>query len=433
MLSKLLPLLFLAITTTSIAQETVTGTVVDDKTGAPVSGANIYINKTQSGTVSGSDGSFAIRPGVAERVELVVSHVQYEKKIIILDKNERLAIKIRLLPKVSELGEIVVQSRNKENWKKWGSLFFDYFIGSSVFASDCEILNHDVLRFSFTNNEQRLRVKAGDKLLVRNNALGYVYHIDLDSFAYSFQTNSIVYTYTVFFEELQGVGLAERNEFQKKRLLAYLGSRIHFMRSLYQNRLQGEGFEVFRFVASLNTEKQRVNNLLLAQQAKDIRTDRGTGGDARRTVIMNKDSAAYYRSVLREADYIFNDSVRLFPGDHIRRNSVAAGLAEFYFADTMLVRYNPHDSIFKRRAYKGIDKYKFRQHQFAEYTKNGSPLARNQSGSYLHASILYLVNPEPIFIQADGLYFEGLNLFTDGAMGWKKIANLLPWEYEPGN
>jgi hypothetical protein len=110
-----------------------------------------------------------------------------------------------------------------------------------------------------------------------------------------------------------------------------------------------------------------------------------------------------------------------------------AGAARFYFADTMLVRYNPHDSIFRRPAHRGVDKYKFRQHQFAEYKKSGSPFASNQAGSYLHASILYLVTPEPIFIQADGLYFEGLNLFTDGAMGWKKIANLLPWEYEPGN
>ncbi|MBL7726556.1 MAG: hypothetical protein JNM68_02675 [Dinghuibacter sp.] len=37
-----------------------------------------------------------------------------------------------------------------------------------------------------------------------------------------------------------------------------------------------------------------------------------------------------------------------------------------------------------------------------------------------------------LHIYANGSYFDPLQLFLDGYMGWEKMAELLPLEYEPG-
>jgi len=86
------------------AQITLTGKVVDAKSGAPIEGASIKLKNSKSGTYSTSTGSFMLsaRPGDI----LEVSSIGYLKQIIGVNANET-NITIALEPSSTELKEIV--------------------------------------------------------------------------------------------------------------------------------------------------------------------------------------------------------------------------------------------------------------------------------------------------------------------------------------
>jgi hypothetical protein len=74
--------------------------------------------------------------------------------------------------------------------------------------------------------------------------LGYKITYFLDKFEYYRRSNSFIYQGNIIFNE--GVTAAEtkRALFERKRKHAYLGSRMHFFRTLWENDLASSGFTV---------------------------------------------------------------------------------------------------------------------------------------------------------------------------------------------
>ncbi len=236
-------------------QFAVSGTITDSSTGLPLAGASVFCQNTTFGTISKSDGSFALYlPNGG--YDLVVSYTSYETMILRIHGPNAANLPLALKPKDKSLQEVAVtgSAMVADGYKKYGQFFFDHFIGTSPNALQCSIQNPEVLQFYFYKKRNRLKVKATDDLVIVNNALGYKIKFQLDTFAHEYNTDISTYTGFPFFEELSGNDSA-KGAWKDNRANAYAGSRLHFVRSWYDSTLTDEGFVIERVDSASKTLK----------------------------------------------------------------------------------------------------------------------------------------------------------------------------------
>ena len=151
---------------------------------------------------------------------------------------------------------VVATNEVEDGWTRFGKFFFDNFIGTTPNASQCTIQNPQALRFFYTKNKKRhrLKVTAREDLMVQNDALGYIIRYQLDSFSYDYNSNISQYTGYPFFIE-KDTTPEVKDQWTKNRARTYLGSRLHFMTSLYDSILTDEGFTVEKMDANLKSTK----------------------------------------------------------------------------------------------------------------------------------------------------------------------------------
>src|SRR4051812_24965170 len=87
----------------AFAQNTVRGKITDE-TGLPVEGAAVTVKGTTAGTVTGKKGEFSVP--ASRGAVLLISHVSYGEKQVIVGDNNNLNISLSLLGR--ELADVVV-------------------------------------------------------------------------------------------------------------------------------------------------------------------------------------------------------------------------------------------------------------------------------------------------------------------------------------
>ena len=266
-----------------------TGTIRDSANGKPLAGVSVFLNGTSKGTVTRTDGSFAlaIPPG---RFELIVSAIGYANYLTqINSRNLPSSLRIALHTQADELAAITVEPYLKDGWKRYGRTFWQYFIGTTPNADDCTIKNKEVLRFHFYIKSNQLSVTAVEPLLIENKALGYELEYRLERFVCDFAAHIVSYYGYPLFRDMPTDDEEKKKKWANNRQLAYMGSMMHFMRSLYSRKVIEEGFVVKYKVPVPNIEKQRV---------KGIYTPNITKTDS-----IPIDTLHHYWKVLREPDY----------------------------------------------------------------------------------------------------------------------------------
>lgn len=249
-MKKVITAFFLTIVCTlAFAQQkelAVLGKVIDSATRQPLTGASAFCQNTTHGTISNAEGLFFLRlPNGG--YDLVITYTGYNKQVLRISGNQTIAdtLLIELVQEDRALTEVAVVASNEvpDGLAKYGSFFTDQFIGTTPNASQCVIQNPEALRFFYTKKRNRLRVTAKEDLIIVNYALGYTIRYQLDSFSYNYNTKISQYTGSPFFMEIDST--AEMMEMWKKnRAKTYLGSRLHFMRALYDSLVTEEGFVV---------------------------------------------------------------------------------------------------------------------------------------------------------------------------------------------
>ena len=226
----------------------VSGMVVDSASGQPLAGASVFAQNTTQGTTSSAEGTFALRRPNGG-YELIVSYTGYETRSVRISNNQptqdSLIIMLAQAGKTLEEVAIVATNEVEDGWQKYGSFFVDNFIGTTPNADSCIIENPETLRFFFTKNKKRhrLKVTAREDVIIRNNALGYTIRYQMDSFSYDYNSRISQYTGYPFFIELDTTEEV-KSQWVKNRARTYLGSRLHFMTALYDSIVTDEGFMV---------------------------------------------------------------------------------------------------------------------------------------------------------------------------------------------
>lgn len=386
--------LFLFLFLITNAQFKIVGKVIDNETKKTLEGVSIFLSHTTNGTSSNSKGEFQLdhlKPG---KYELVATSLSYEDKVVTIQigpVND--PVIIYLNPTANQLNEVVVESYDENGWERWGDSFKSYFIGAPDLAQNCIFKNPEVLKFKFGANSNKLKAFTNEKLIFENYQLGYRIIYLLSKFEIDFNSNTFSFKGYPLFEQLKSNKPKQVAEWNKARIDTYKGSIRHFMRSLYNNQLSKDGFEVRNVVTVSREEAYRVKEVL-----KKLRSN------------TDKDSLDYYTKVRNLA---FDENRvtlnKLLPRDSIVFSASDPNAKTLYFHDYLQV----------------INLNKKIQNEFAK------TLPVYRAGEFIRTDI-YLRTNSPIFIYPNGDFYNGLELLTDGYWAWsEKVSTMLPSDFVP--
>src|ERR1700761_3504627 len=238
------------------AQQTysITGKVTYEK-GAIVAGAVVFLTNTQKITSTTADGEFSLDELQPGNYELVVKMVGFDPKIQnITVKDQSVNLTVKLSESNSTLNEVVIKSKPDPNREKYLKIFIKNFIGESTNESACKILNPEIIRIHYDKKTDKIEAKTEDFIKIENNALGYRVNYLLTNFTYDNKNESFSYQGKPYFEELEGTE-AQKKQWKSKRDIAYLGSTRHFLKSLFNNTTEAEGFRIYFLPVNMTGEQ----------------------------------------------------------------------------------------------------------------------------------------------------------------------------------
>lgn len=392
------------------AQQSIVGTVKDAVSGDPIAGASVFINTTTYGSSSSSSGDFSIAGVPVGTYEIVVSAMGYHTYVAAVnqDGKQRINLQIMLEVKQAMLEEVEIIPFEKDGWERWGKFFLETFVGTSPNALRTKLVNHEVIRFRHHKEEGYLEVVALEPLKIENKSLGYTLEYLLEDCRIDFKNKMYLLSGFPHFQELE-VGSARKRRFASRRAKTYTTSLMRFIRSLYQETLDDDGYQVRRMERKPNEEKIRVREL----QRKLYQTT----WDSTRQVSVTRitetprytaDSLAYFEKVAKEPDEIVTIFPQLLTADNLLVDT-PGGRKKLAFADFLHVQ-NIHAT--EHPAYLTY---------MNEARKPG-----------VQTSMLFLVDAEYVEMEPNGGYFPPQALVTSWYWAWcDKLADLLPLDYTP--
>lgn len=399
--------------------------------GVPLSRATVFISESKNGTATDTLGNFVLTTLGKGSVKLVVSCIGYEAQVRAVSAeaaDSTLMFVMKLVSK--QLKDVVVTSRANDDWKHWGTIFTDAFIGGSAFAGNCKIINYQEIGFKYDKVNNELEAFANVPIVVKNESLGYTLKITLVDFILYTSNNDVDYQAYYLFEEMKG-DAGQLKQWEQNRRKVYALSLMHFTRALYAGKLKEEGFEVRRFSIKDIWERARVANIYAEE--KGLHADLFKNGEENAEVLdqliakrFGNDSLQYYKSILAKKDEEVPMSGLLKAGDFSVKG---ANNLSLNFKDALQVVY---------KKTKEPDEY---------YNNRNKPITISESVTISRSGInttralmppklnpyteLWLLKGQPVDVRENG-QVNNTNLYLHGFWGWwEKIATKLPYEYYP--
>jgi len=255
-----LALAFIAAPVFSQTGYTISGKIIDQETKLPLQGTSVFAENTTIGTATNDQGFFTLRlPGGGYSIAITFTGYQTETKRVTAGDAGNNEMVIEIKKKEKALEEFVVKSTSEvaDGLQKYGEFFLENFIGKTANSKQCYIKNKEALKFFYYRRTKRLKILATAPLEIVNDALGYTIKYQLDSFVHEYNTQVSLYTGNPLFQEMQSTDPAQLEKWGAARRLAYNGSILHFMRSMYNKKLKEEGFEI-QFILKNNDKETAI-------------------------------------------------------------------------------------------------------------------------------------------------------------------------------
>ena len=364
------------------------GRVISSATQKPLAAVSVYLNNTSIGTITDDQGYFIITGIPIQKYTLVVSCIGYETHVEFINTKEVNGKFVISLKETSEnLAGVVVYPSDPDGWEKWGKFFRDLFIGRNSNSDNCSLENPSVLKFRL-NKENILIVSAVEPIIIRNETLGYEISYKLEEFEYNYNAGFLRYNGYAFFTDLSYKNQKKASQYKKERQRVYLGSLLHFMRSIYSNRAEKEGFEIKNLGKIYNPEKEKAKRYLSLAAISQPRTE---GQD-----VNAEDSTKYYKKLLNKPDSIISNEIIHTDSLGFERDKTAG----FYFPDSLEISYHINRTN---------DHRKSRAKQISQ---------------------IVFINKTPVYILANGYYYNTNDLKLTGYWAFEgTMSSLLPYNY----
>ncbi len=216
-----------------------TGTVYREGTDSVLVGASVYFGGSTSGTITNAQGQFALEVK-RDPIPLIISYLGYYS-VTINEYSPSQRLKIYLKPKQIELKEVSIGYDGMSREQKM-KIFLREFIGSSIYAQSCAIINADDIDFRYDKKARTLSASCNTALIIRNQKLGYTIQYFLDTFLHSRERTVYVGNYIFKDDNTSG----NKRKIRRNRLEAYEGSRMQFIRALWDKDLEKAGYTIYR-------------------------------------------------------------------------------------------------------------------------------------------------------------------------------------------
>lgn len=369
----------------------ITGKVTNANSKEGVAKANVFLSNSSFGTETTEDGSFTlpnVKPGQYQLVVSYIGYTDYTQTILV--GHDPISLNIQLSPKTMELRGVVISSA--ADWKKNYELFKKQFIGSSENSKKCEVINPHVVNLVYHSRKKVLEAWSDEFLVMENRALGYRVKFLIDTFSNDGLSGITSWAGKALFEELPGTA-EQKREWKQKRQETYYGSSRHFLKSLYSNTLDQDGFILMKLSRQRNPA--RPDEDVIQQKMKIFRDQR------------NRDSLNYWIMKENLSHYAMENLNRqpLQPFQVFSRTNTP-GLFVLSFTDCLYIMYT------KRRE----------ETDFKD-------LYRPLDMPNYETSVLTLYKPYAVF-DMNGVIIDGSPL-NEGTWSKAKLPELLPFNYSP--
>lgn len=239
----LLVLLLTSLYTTGYSQ-ILNGTIKDVTSGEALNYASVYFNGTFVGTNSDKNGNFELDISRYPSMPITVSALGYYSIIIPYPDTVKKLV-IYLTPKLFELHEVVINARKISRERRINLGYFRReFLGTSMNSANSVIINEDDIYFSYDSTNDTLKATSINPIIIENKNLGYKLIYYLDTFLYSKRSKYILIIGSCIFNEDNNTDKDLQEKYERRRRSSYLGSRMHFIRSLWADNLAEDGFVV---------------------------------------------------------------------------------------------------------------------------------------------------------------------------------------------
>jgi hypothetical protein len=403
-MKKLLVFIFLFLVLNSYSQFYLKGKVTST-TSEILEGASVYLNNTTIGTTTNSKGEFELK--IKEGIyDLVVSFIGYQTAQVHIDtKTKNVFLNFKLKIDTNVLNEVVLKKTVYDaDWKYNLSRFKKSFLGRTLSAKTCQILNPKVLHFDFDAKTNTLIAEAKEPLKIKHKGLGYLITYDLVSF--SIEGKLLSYLGYTKYDNLKG-GKRKQRHWRKNRLKAFNGSRMHFVRSLRSQKLTEEEFVVNQFKRVLNPDRPTEKQIKRARQLLKLYGEHLS--------FSNKTSA--HKTTLDSAKVLLRK----------------VGLPKYidYLYKTK-VPYS--DMIFQKNGQVHLN---FKNYLSITYLKEAEEsnyligmFGKRKKASGVQTSAITLLTKTAILDSSGGI-INPLDVFSEGYWSYEQFADLLPLDYHP--
>ncbi len=364
------------------AQGIISGKVVSESSGKPLSGASVYINSSTIGTTTNEKGEYRLPVAGNGFYDVVASYVGYE--IIVYRatiQSKDLQVTFKMQEKPTELRKVVVLS--KEGRARRLQILRENFLGITEAAGKTKIENEEEVLFTDAGGKEAVGAFSVVPLEIVNKELGYRIFFQLEDFYYNnAEGRTYFYGYSRY-EELKEKGKIPAR-YLRNRDRYYHGSTLHFYHSLIDNKVKEEGF------------------LLLNIQAM-----KGSGGEQGKMTSIDSSSRS---GIKVNVSGKMNIGTPITPSQFFKKDTLNGNNVYLLdWAEKLRVTYS-RDPFPK--------KYLMRKVMLRGNLK---------VGVYSDVDML----ERPAIMDANGSLYNPLAVQMDGYWSYEKLASMLPINYRP--
>lgn len=224
------------------------GNIVEAISKIPLAGATVYQDGTTNVTVTDENGYFELNTKNLNNT-IIVRYIGYQTEQIDspLKFNTKL-LQIALKEELLSLEEVVVVRRQLFTRREMLRAFRREFLGTSVSALRCKIVNEDDLVLSYNSFEKTFTASAKKPLKIINKYLDYEVSFDLHELKVLFSSSNTLEAQFVATSYFSGstfyIDTSKNKNSDKKRRSTFYGSSAHLMYALAFDKMEQEQWEL---------------------------------------------------------------------------------------------------------------------------------------------------------------------------------------------
>ncbi len=381
------------------AQQTfsISGKVMSDKLEIP--GAVVMLSGFKTTVITNNEGVFTIpnlKPGKYDLIANMLGFSPSAKSVEITNKNVYTTIELK--ENTTSLNEVVIRVDDNREYNM--RVFVQNFIGLSENSEQCEILNPEVIAFSFDAKSRVLYASASEMIEIHNKALGYKIKYLLEEFEADFKTNIVYFAGLPHFESVKARP-AQMKNLNKNRWRAYQGSFNHFYKSVYEGKTEEAGFHVMHRRKIPNPD--RLPDSLIEAKIQELSAH--AFANVKSKVFSTNDSLFFWNKEKRKPTLIsFVDTNKIDIHELVQEGTDE--LKEFTFEHELMV-------IFDKEQESG--KYRFTNRSLTR-----PPKYKNHQ-----ASVIRLLKDKVQFFY-NGLLYDPKSVIYEGYWSFEKLADQVP-------